>query len=172
MSAETSLDKLRPPPTQNNRRAGQSYTTRHVSKVVFDRAAEALGAITCHASCLVLGETASPRNTRTAWLSRRMSSSSSLPTRAPTLVFGHGGNLVHHQATRRAQAIALARLHRQSKQRRVGLIRREGYYGGGSYYNGYPDCGYYGPGYYGPGCGDGMGPAIVGGIIGNVLGRF
>jgi hypothetical protein len=47
-----------------------------------------------------------------------------------------------------------------------------GYYGSGGYYNGYPDCGYYGPGYYGPGCGDGVGPAIVGGIIGNVLGRF
>ncbi len=43
-------------------------------------------AIARHTSGLVLGETASPRNTRTAWLSRRISSSSSLPMCAPTLI--------------------------------------------------------------------------------------
>src|SRR5208282_5368633 len=48
----------------------------------------ALGIIAGHASRLALGEVASPRNTSTAWLSRRISSSSNRPTRAPTLVLG------------------------------------------------------------------------------------
>jgi len=37
---------------------------------------------------VVFGDLARPKNTRIAWLSRRMSSSSRRPTSAPTLDFG------------------------------------------------------------------------------------
>jgi hypothetical protein len=51
----------------------------------------------------------------------------------PELRPRYGGDLVHHQAARRPQAVALVGLDRQAEQRSIGGIRREGAdcYGGG-----------------------------------------
>jgi len=66
-----------------------------------------------------------PKKTRTARFSRTISSSERRPTCAPILVFGTVVILIHHQLADGAQAVVLAWLAGQSKQRSVGWVGGE-----------------------------------------------
>ncbi len=80
--------------------------------------------VTAHAF-LIPGDVASPRNTSTARLRRRISSSSRRPICAPTLDFGTVSYLIHHEVAWGAQSIPLIRLDRKTERRCVRVVGRE-----------------------------------------------
>ena len=79
----------------------------------------------------VVGDTARPRKTRSAWLRRRISGSSKRPRRAPTLDFGTVMILSTISREWNAQSIPLARFDREAEQWCVCLVGGEGAYSDG-----------------------------------------